>query len=142
MKDDELDLLRERVERLEAAVFVQPFVPRDRPTGNRCGALTFPCVGTGPAAWVLPGEQVAGWTVAYPALDVLAECRKALAWIEASPTRRKTAGGMKRFLVGWLNRATDRGGGKGAAGSTFDPLDMEVDRAFRRLEEKRRTGER
>ena len=141
MNDDEtkgeLDLLRERVARLEAAVFVQSFVP-----ASLVGVLSFPCVGTGPGSWDLNEEQVARWMVAYPALDVLAECRKALAWIEASPTRRKTAGGMKRFLVGWLNRATDRGGGKGAGGSTFDPLDMEIDRAARRVAEKRRTGER
>jgi hypothetical protein len=35
--------------------------------------------------------------------------RKALAWIEANPTRRKTAKGMPRWIVNtWLSRDQDR----------------------------------
>ena len=74
--------------------------------------LTFP---TRTKTWHLTQAQVESWAVAFPARDVLAECRRALAWVEASPARRKTARGMPRFLVAWLNRATDTGkreGGK------------------------------
>ena len=55
--------------------------------------------------WALRDDQLSAWLAVYPRLDVLSECRKAWAWLEASPERRKTAKGMPRFLVGWLNRA-------------------------------------
>lgn len=61
--------------------------------------------------WVLTEAQVASWAQLYPNTDVLGECRKAKAWVEASPQRRKTASGMARFLVNWLNQTTNRGGG-------------------------------
>lgn len=69
--------------------------------------LTFPTDGT-PPEWPLTEQQVADWSTLYPSIDVLAECRKARAWIDADPKRRKTAGGMRRFLVNWLNNATNR----------------------------------
>lgn len=77
--------------------------------------LTFHTVGTKAKSWALMSHQVSAWIEAYPDTPVLAECRKALAWIEADSSRRKTAKGMPKFLVGWLNRATDRGGGGGRA---------------------------
>lgn len=70
--------------------------------------LTFPTVGN-PQSWNLTTEQVTEWQELYPGIDVIAEARKALAWVDASPQKRKTAGGMKRFLVGWLGRATNSG---------------------------------
>lgn len=70
--------------------------------------LVFPCAGKA-ASWPLNQRQIDAWVAAYPGVDVAAECRKAWAWVEASPKRRKTAAGMPRFLVAWLNRATDRG---------------------------------
>lgn len=51
----------------------------------------------------------------YPGLDVLAEIHKARAWCAAKPDRRKTARGVRAFLVNWLNRAQDRGGRASAA---------------------------
>lgn len=56
--------------------------------------------------WELSDAQVSEWQRVYRHLDVEAECRKAWAWLDANPSRLKTARGMKRFLVGWLNRAT------------------------------------
>ncbi len=55
--------------------------------------------------WVLPVKQLQVWTDLYPGLNVQAEIQKALAWVQANPARRKTARGMPRFLVAWLNRA-------------------------------------
>ena len=70
--------------------------------------LTFP--GVGPLkTWDLKLGQVQYWRHTYPNVDVLAECRKALAWVNANGDRKKTAKGMPRFLVNWLNRAVDRG---------------------------------
>jgi hypothetical protein len=82
--------------------------------------LTYPCDGK-PGFWALTQSQVSEWSTLYPSLDVLGESRKALAWVQAAPARRKTAGGMARFLVGWLGRsqnsaparASPRQGGSG-----------------------------
>lgn len=69
--------------------------------------LTFETNGITPT-WELTREQLSEWSMCYPDFNVLAEVRKALAWIEANPTKRKTARGMPRFLVNWLNHANDR----------------------------------
>jgi hypothetical protein len=74
--------------------------------------LSFPVVGSAVPTWVLVEGQVEDWRVLFPGLDVHGEARKALAWLQASPGRRKTARGMPRFLVGWLSRVVDRGGGQ------------------------------
>lgn len=71
--------------------------------------LTFTTVGKFPT-FALTEGQMARWRESYPNLDVDGECRRASEWIAANPERRKTAKGMPAFLVGWLNRATDRGG--------------------------------
>lgn len=58
--------------------------------------------------WDLTEDQLHQWQQDFPNLPVLEECRKALAWVNASPERRKTARGMAKFLVGWFSRANDR----------------------------------
>jgi hypothetical protein len=78
--------------------------------------LSFPCDGE-PDTWSLVQSMVTKWSSLYPHLDIMAECRKALGWIDANPTERKTHQGMKRFLVGWFGRSQNRGGG-GQRGST------------------------
>ena len=55
--------------------------------------------------WLLTEAQIEAWVTLFPTLDVRAECRAAWVWIDANPTRRKTARGMKRFLGGWLIRS-------------------------------------
>lgn len=76
--------------------------------------LEFPTDGD-PKTWALTQSQVDEWAGLYPGLDILTESRKAMAWVKAN--RRKTARGMKRFLVGWLNRANDSGREKPANGT-------------------------
>ena len=69
--------------------------------------LVFPVAGTSAArTWSLTAEQVESWERSYPGVDVTAECRKALAYLEANA--KKTAKGMPRFLVAWLNRTTNQ----------------------------------
>lgn len=82
---------------------VTPSVPTPTPS-----VLTFPTVGSGPTSWALTVAQVVAWQTCYQGTDVEAECRKALAWVQAN--RPKTAKGMPAFLVNWLNRAVQRGG--------------------------------
>ena len=46
----------------------------------------------------------------YPGCDMEKEIRAAVAWILANPEKRKTAGGMRRFLTSWINRAVNQPG--------------------------------
>lgn len=71
--------------------------------------LTFPCDGS-QREWTFTESYAVELTEAYPSLDVRSEARKALQWVRADLSRKKTAGGMKKFLVNWLNRATNGGG--------------------------------
>lgn len=64
--------------------------------------------------WQLRESQLARWRELY-SVDVLAECRSALAWCEANPTKQKTSRGMPAFLTSWLNRAQNRGQSAGPA---------------------------
>lgn len=68
--------------------------------------MRFPTIGSD---WILTEEQLITLRETYPGLDVVRECQKAMLWLTVNPTRRKTAKGMPRFLVSWLNRA-DKGG--------------------------------
>ena len=56
--------------------------------------------------WTPTLDQLVHWTDAYPGLDVERELAKMLAWLNANPRKRKTARGMPRFVVNWLNRAS------------------------------------
>lgn len=77
------------------------------PTTAPTGVLAFPTIGQGGPVWWLSEAQVAEWASLYPGLSILTEAQKALAWIKADLGRRKTAGGMRKFLVGWFNRAVN-----------------------------------
>lgn len=72
--------------------------------------LVFPCLSgkrKGSTTWELTSDRLAEWEVAYPEMDILAEGRKALAWIQANSL--KTHDGMPAFLVKWFNRGQDAG---------------------------------
>ena len=86
--------------------------PPIAPPSHEQTILTFPCNGT-PNTWALTEAQVDEWAALYVGVDVQGECAKALAWLQAN--NRKTAKGMKRFLVGWLNRANDQPRSRSAA---------------------------
>ena len=70
--------------------------------------VSIPCVGKHLHEYGVTQAQVASWAVAYPGVNVPGELEKARVWCEANPTKRKTHGGVPRFLVSWLNRAQDR----------------------------------
>jgi hypothetical protein len=70
--------------------------------------LVFSTVGNGPAEWALKESKIREYRETFPALDVLAECRRALQWLRDNPRNRKTAKGMPRYLGGWLSRAQNR----------------------------------
>lgn len=87
--------------------------------------LVFPVVGP-VGDWPFTEAHVAHWTARFPGLDVHAETRKALAWVEANLRNRKTASGMPRFLVGWFTRAVNSGRASRAPDRRPDPASREL----------------
>ena len=57
------------------------------------------------------------WTKLYPAVDILAELRKMAGWSDANPQKRKTKGGIQRFINSWLAKEQDRGGNREKPGN-------------------------
>ena len=53
--------------------------------------------------------QVMEWKQTYPAVNVLDQLRKMKVWSDANPRKRKTQGGMVRFITAWLGREQDKG---------------------------------
>ena len=53
----------------------------------------------------------------YPAVDIMQELRAMKGWCDANPRKRKTAGGMKRFINAWISKVQNRGGTPGYAQS-------------------------
>jgi hypothetical protein len=68
--------------------------------------VTFPC--DGGADYHITQEQLAKWQGYYPSLDVPRQLQSMLAWLEANPSKRKTARGCPAFVVNWLNREQNR----------------------------------
>lgn len=56
-------------------------------------------------------DDVATWSALYPAVDVMQELRKMAGWLDANPSRRKTARGIRAFIANWLSKQQDRGNG-------------------------------
>lgn len=84
--------------------------PPPEQVGSSPPFLVFPTRGK-VDAFSVTEQDVAEYERLYSGLDVRCELRKALAWIRASPDRMKTAKGMPRFIVNWLNRAVDHARG-------------------------------
>lgn len=101
---------------VEEKLASRPPADADAAPPEEAGAvvLEFPCQGAKPS-FPLYEKQVAEWQKVFPGLDVMQECRTAQAWCVAQPARRKTFSGMPKFLVNWLSRSADRGGGGRAA---------------------------
>ncbi len=76
-----------------------------------CGRIQmeFPCVGK-VKTFVLTASLITTLREAYPDLDRESEYKKAKAWLETNSKRRKTAGGMPKFLNSWFERTQNRGG--------------------------------
>lgn len=52
--------------------------------------------------------NVREWTGLYPAVNVMQELRKMKGWATANPKKRKTKGGILRFIHAWLAKEQDR----------------------------------
>lgn len=53
--------------------------------------------------------DVAEWSEAYPAVDIIQSLRNIRQWCLSNPKRRKTRRGARKFVTGWLAREQDRG---------------------------------
>ena len=63
------------------------------------------------------------WKKLYPSVDILKELRKMLGWLEANPTRQKTAKGIKRFVAAWLAKEQDKAPPKKTSSYDIDELE-------------------
>lgn len=67
--------------------------------------------------------DVMAWKEIYQAVDIMQELRKMKGWADANPSKRKTRGGIKRFINGWLAKEQDKyhgpGGGQNGAASQY-----------------------
>jgi len=57
--------------------------------------------------WYVPLADLTLWRETYPAVDVEQELRAMRAWALANKSRRKTARGIKAFVVTWLSKEQD-----------------------------------
>jgi hypothetical protein len=81
-----------------------------KPASSPQPVLVFPCAKK--EKFPLSEEKLLEYKEAFPGIDVLSECRKALQWCRDNPKKVKTVSGMPKFLGAWLGRAQDRSGGK------------------------------
>ena len=80
------------------------------PCSEPLTTFVFPVVGDKDVlTWTLPVRICDILVQAYPNLRIDDELRKAVAWCETNKAKRKTAGGMSRFLNGWMERAQNNG---------------------------------
>ncbi len=49
--------------------------------------------------------DIAKYTELYPDADVQQELRNMVGWCDGNPAKRKTKGGVKRFIASWLSKA-------------------------------------
>ena len=71
--------------------------------------------------WQATDEQIDGWIEAYPAVDVLAEMKRAKVWIDSNPVKKKTASGMARYINAWLSKSQNNPDSVSANGR-YDPF--------------------
>jgi hypothetical protein len=98
--------------------------------GKYPALVIFPVVGDPDVrTWGLTQPFVDKLVDAYPGVDVVAEAKRALVWVEANPTKRKTGDGMPRFLAGWLTRSTNSGNAVKLGATPQPKSKAEADRA-------------
>jgi hypothetical protein len=71
--------------------------------------LSFPVKANHGNPWHFTTEHCKRLQDAFSGIDIMAEARKSLSWLEAHSDRRKTAKGMPTFLHSWMTRANDSG---------------------------------
>jgi hypothetical protein len=70
--------------------------------------------------YTLPLAKLDEYLESFPGLDVHRELTKAVQWCRDNEARRKTAGGMPKFIGSWLGRACDQTTGPPPGGTLSD----------------------
>jgi hypothetical protein len=70
---------------------------------------SFAVAGKDTPPWGMPESFSKKLTAAFPGVDPEVEFAKVDVWAEANPQKRKTAKGMKRFLMHWFEKAQNSG---------------------------------
>lgn len=70
-------------------------------------AVAFQLPAISGASFGVTAAQLEKWRGLYLAVDVEAEVRKMIGWLDAHPTQRKTLRGMPAFASRWLGKAQD-----------------------------------
>ena len=65
------------------------------------------------SAWRPTMSQYEEYKRLYPAVNIDQEFRNMRGWCISNPAKRKTRGGIKRFVTNWLSREQNRGAGRG-----------------------------
>ena len=73
----------------------------------------------------VPLDKIALWKETYPAVDVVQELRKMVAWSHSNPMKRKTRRGVDRFINSWLAKEQDRGGNRNTRQQSSEPTSSE-----------------
>ena len=99
-----------------------PAKRKPRPPKQLCeeseAVAEFPVVGGG--VWWLPEWKADEWSEVFTGVDVPSEVNKALQWLRDNPSKRKTHGGMLRFLNQWIERAQNDAGRRQAGRGQSD----------------------
>jgi uncharacterized protein YdaU (DUF1376 family) len=107
-------------------------VPASRPV------FTFPLVGKN--THIVTEGDIHSWSRAYPAVDVRAELRRVLVWLEPRPEKRSaTVKGSQKRIIAWLAREQDRGGRNGFTSENRSGS-KGVNRVSEALDELRKAG--
>jgi hypothetical protein len=67
-------------------------------------------------------SMVDEWSQTYPAVNVVQELREMRTWSNANPAQRKTSRGVNAFVVRWLGKEQDKGGGRGRETASVSSL--------------------
>ena len=88
---------------------------------------------SGKNAWMLSATKLAEYRSNFPGVQIDIELRKAMQWVSDNPAKRKTEGGMPRFLTAWLSKVQDsnRGLPLFAQDPKRKPLEVRPERHFR-----------
>ena len=89
--------------------------------------------------WSVTEDYVTELSDLYPAVDVRQHLRNMRGWLDSNPKNRKTEGGIKRFISGWLSKEQNRAP---AAPAVPEPKENAEAVILRHLEEKRAAREK
>lgn len=73
-------------------------------------------------SYLITESQVDEWAEAFPACNIMGELKQMKVWLDANKSKRKTHGGMGKFVANWLSRTQNNGGSKTGTSKVPNPL--------------------